>query len=121
MHASHGARMLAMGGTNTGGSQWPLLAVVLTALLVGDVAINAGLNLRRLAPTERVPLGELAMAQVGHVRGASDDQGEAELNSVPLDVYADPAHISNVLAPRSAVLCQLVMGLVMGYMLVTLV
>jgi hypothetical protein len=62
------------------------------------------------------------MAQGGeseYVRGASDGQGDDRTSKVPLDVHRGPTRISNVLAPRSAVLCQLVMGLVMGYMLVT--
>lgn len=123
MHASHGVGMLAMGGMSTRGAQWPLLAVVLTALLVGDVAINAGLNRRRLVPTQLAPVGELSMAQVGepgYVLGASGGQRDDPLSNVPLDVHRGPTRISNVLAPRSAVLCQLVMSLVMGYMLVTL-
>jgi hypothetical protein len=122
MHGSHGAAMLAMGATSRG-AQWPLLAVALTVLLFGDVAINAALNMRRLVPTERVPVGEMAMAQggeLGYAVGASNGQGDDQPNNVPLDVHAGPTDISNVLAPRSAVLCQLLMGLVMGYMLVTL-
>jgi hypothetical protein len=123
MHVSHGVRMLAMGGTSTSGSQWPVFAVVLTALIFGDVAINAALNLRRLGPTGRISVGELAMTQggePGYVRGASDGQGNDQSDNVPPDVHTGPTHLSRVLAPRSAVQCQLVMGLVMGYMLVTL-
>jgi hypothetical protein len=122
MQASHGSGMLEMGG-GTSGSQWPLFAVVLTVLVFGDVAINAALNLRPLAPTGRVGVGELAMTQAGepgYVRGASDDPVNDQMSSVPPDAHGAPTHRSSVLAPRSAVLCQLVMGLVMGYMLVTL-
>jgi hypothetical protein len=123
MHASHGAAMPAMGASSTGGAQWPLFAVVLTVLLFGDVAIDAGLSLRRLVSTERVPVEELAMAQggePGYALGASDGQSDNRSSNVPPDGHSGPTRISNVLAPRSAVLCQLVMGLVMGYMLVTL-
>ena len=123
MQASHGAGMLEMGGASTSGLQWPLFAVVLTILVFGDVAINAALNLRRLAPTGRISVGELAMAQGSnpeYVRGASDGPKRNESSNVPPDGHAGPTHRSSVLAPRSAVLCQLVMGLVMGYMLVTL-
>ena len=123
MHASHGAPMPAMGATSTGGSEWPFFAFVLTVLLLGDVAIDAGLSLRRLVSTESVPVGELAMAQgaePGYARRASNSQGDARSSNVALGVHRGPTRISNVLAPRSAVLCQLVMGLVMGYMLVTL-
>ena len=123
MQASHGAGMLEMGGTSTSGLQWPLFAVVLTVLVFGDVAINAALNLRRLAPTGRISVGELTMAQgsePGYVRGASAGQNQNQSSSVRPDDHAGPTHRSGALAPRSAALCQLVMGLVMGYMLVTL-
>jgi hypothetical protein len=123
MHTSHGVGMLAMGSTSASGSPWPLFAVALTVLLVGDVAVNAGLTLRRLMPAAPVPSRTLALAQVGeaaYVLDVADGRGEVQSINHPLDVTGRHERTSNFLAPRSAVICQLVMCLVMGYMLVTL-
>ena len=122
MHYSHGAGLLAMATAGTSASPWPLLAVVLTVLLIGDVAFNAVLNLRQLVPLPAVPFGELAMAEAdepGTARGGSSVDSNVQQGNVQLRVRQGPAHTSKVLAPRSAVVCQLVMCLVMGYMLVT--
>jgi hypothetical protein len=123
VHASHGAGNVRNGRDEHPGAHWPLLAVVLTERPFGEVAINAGLNLRRLVPTERVPVGESAMAQVGqpaYVLGAPDGHADGRPRNVPLDLHRGPTHISNVLAQLSAALCQLVMSLAVGYILVTL-
>ena len=96
--------------------RWPLLTVVIAVLLLGDGVLTFGLNLRH--EMRALPQGVLAMAraresEVGHggvVRDSSalheDRQGAA------------PA--PRQLAPRSVMVCQLAMSLVMGYMLLAL-
>jgi MFS family permease len=121
--SSHAASM-AMSGPHTGEAPWPILAGFLTVILVGDVAINAGLTLRRTTPANAMERPQLAMSEsrpnseritgagvVGVGEGVKTDVGGEQ---------CETGRRPGVLAPRSAVLCQLVMCLVMGYMLVTL-
>jgi Domain of unknown function (DUF5134) len=111
-HAFQGAGMLGMGTVGAGAAEWSIIAVLLTLLIFGDVAFNAGATLRLFAPLTVSSGGERASGQVGH-SGVSTGQQRGHSPTML-------AQRSAVLAPRSAVLCQLVMCLAMGYMLVTL-
>lgn len=116
---SSGTSNMSMSGLSGHGTTWPLLAFALTAILVSDVALNAAVTLRRLAPTSSLPVRALAMAQSGldeiDIRGSSGGTHRDEHVAL-----GGPNSHGHLLAPRSAVLCQLVMCLVMGYMLVSM-
>jgi hypothetical protein len=114
-----GSSSMSMSGLSGHGATWPLLAFALTAILVSDVALNAGVTLHRLAPASSLRVRALTMAQseldVAVIRGSSGGTHHDEHVA-----HGDPIRHAHLLAPRSAVLCQLVMCLVMGYMLVTM-
>jgi hypothetical protein len=94
---------MSMGGS--GAARWPLLTVALAVLLLGDGALTFGRNLRQVP----APLVHASMVPEGAVP-----------SSVALEVRPTVTSGSSVLAPRSVMVCQLVMSLVMGYMLVSL-
>jgi hypothetical protein len=116
-----GATAFGMGAAGMSAIRWPLLIVVITILLLGDGVLTFGLNLRQLVP-QRAQAG-LALAQVG---GGEAGNGGLEGTSVRDDavraeeVRAYSAPTARLLAPRSGMVCQLVMSLVMGYMLLSL-
>jgi hypothetical protein len=117
--SSHQMRMVGM-NMGAAASRWPLLTVALAVLLLGDGVLTFGRNLRQVQVV--VPLRESSLALAG---GGSSRFGST---SVMLDgrPTATPGSTpaltpgSSLLAPRSVMVCQLVMSLVMGYMLVSL-
>jgi hypothetical protein len=88
-----------MGTAGLNAARWPLVTVLIAALLLGDGALTFSFNRRQLALHSA--RADLAPARVGG--GTAVDGGTA------------------VLAPRSFMACQLVMSLAMGYMLLSLV
>jgi hypothetical protein len=112
--SGHGATGLAMGEMNA--ARWPLMTVLVAALLLGDGALTFGFNMRQLAPDRG--RSDLALARVGGGTAAPGDGPE----NTPARTGADPGTTGaeRVLAPRSGLVCQLVMSLVMGYMLLSL-
>lgn len=104
-----------MGGMGMGAARWPLLTIVIAVLLLGDGAFTFGLNIRNVVP-QRMGT-ELALARVGH--GAAPHGGQ-QMPPVTMAAGSGVASATGVLSPRSATLCQLVMSLVMGYMLLSL-
>jgi hypothetical protein len=123
MHTAHAAGMLAMNRASMSGTPWPIFAVVLTVLLVGDAAISAGFRLRGLASMAPASVGELAVRRAvdaTYALAVADGRAASHSSHEPSGTHDGPPPSSNLLAPRSALICQLVMCLVMGYMLVTL-
>jgi hypothetical protein len=102
--------MPGMAGAGVGAARWPLLTIGLAVVLLGDGALSFGLNFRHMMAR---PDGTMAMVRTD---GSGHRSGES---AVRLDARPGPA-TSTVLAPRSVMVCQLVMSLVMGYMLVSL-
>ncbi len=132
--SAHGAGMagMRMGALGASAPSWSLLAVVLAVLLCGDALIGVGLTLRPVAPRPARPRPEpelepelaLARMEQGSERGgsplpASLPSADGVQDAPSADGVQD-APPAAVLSPHSAVACQLVMSLVMGYMLVTL-
>jgi len=112
--SGHAAAALGMGEMNA--ARWPLMTILVAALLLGDGALTFGFNLRQLAPNRGRT--DLALARVGGGTAAPGDGPE----TTPVGSCAHPGTTGagRVLAPRSGMGCQLVMSLVMGYMLLTL-
>jgi hypothetical protein len=112
--SGHGAGAFGMGGMNA--TRWPLMTVLVAALLLGDGALTFGLNLRQLAPHRAH--ADLALARVSGGAAAHGDGSE----KTPVGGCGHPGTTgaARVLAPRSGMVCQLVMSLVMGYMLLSL-
>jgi hypothetical protein len=92
------------------------MTVLVAALLLGDGALTFGFNLRQLAPHRAH--ADLALARVSG--GAAVHGGGPEKTPVGSCVHPGPTGAARVLAPRSGMVCQLVMSLVMGYMLLSL-
>jgi hypothetical protein len=115
MGAPRGSAMVHMGAASMGAVRWPLLTVVIAVLLLGDGVLTFGLDLRHGVPA--TPQGALAMARVGETEGGG---GGARESSGHLDVRPGTGPTARRLAPRSVMVCQLVMSLVMGYMLLSL-
>jgi len=112
--SGHGAAAFGMGGMDA--ARWPLMTVLVAALLLGDGALTFGFNLRQLAPHRAH--ADLALARVSG--GAAVHGGGPEKTPVGSCVHPGPTGAARVLAPRSGMVCQLVMSLVMGYMLLSL-
>jgi hypothetical protein len=104
-----------MVGMAMGAARWPLLTIVIAVLLLGDGAFTFGLNIRKVVP-QRMET-ELALARVG---GGDAPRGGQQMPPVTRAAGSAVAAATGVLAPRSAMVCQLVMSLVMGYMLLLL-
>jgi Domain of unknown function (DUF5134) len=103
-----------MAGMSMGADRWPLVTIVVAVLLLGDGVFTFGLNIRSVV-SQRVAT-ELALAPVG---GGDVPGGPQQiLSGTRAGSSLDSPTV--VFAPRSAMLCQLVMSLVMGYMLLTL-
>lgn len=112
-----------MEGMAIGAARWPLLTIVIAVLLMGDGAFTFGLKMRNVVP-QRMET-ELALARVGE--GDTPHGGQhmspvlmAAGSSVDPITGAAVAPARGVLAPRSTMVCQLVMSFVMGYMLLSL-
>jgi hypothetical protein len=103
------AGMSGMSGM-AGAARWPLLTIGLAVVLLGDGALSFGLTLRQLMA--RLPDGGLAMVPTG---GSDGRSAAARFDPRP---SRRPATVA---APPWVMVCQLVMSLVMGYMLVSLV
>jgi hypothetical protein len=116
MGAPRGSAMLQMSAASMGAVRWPLLTVVIAVLLLGDGVLTFGLNVRHGLPA--TPQGVLAMARVGESEGGHG--GVARESPGHHEVREGAAPPVPQLAPRSVMVCQLVMSLVMGYMLLTL-
>jgi hypothetical protein len=114
MSAHRGSAMAHMSAM--GAARWPLMTIVIAGLLLGDGALTFGRNLRQMAlpPAGR----QLAMAGVGEPgRRPGGLPGESPVRR---DARQNLAANPDLLAPRSVMVCQLVMSLVMGYMLLSL-
>jgi Domain of unknown function (DUF5134) len=116
MGTPHGSAMLGMSAASMGAVRWPLLTVVIAVLLLGDGVLTFGLNVGHGVPAR--PQGVLAMARVGESEGGLGDVVRESPGD--LDVRDGTPAAARQLAPRSVMVCQLVMSLVMGYMLLTL-
>jgi hypothetical protein len=116
--SSHGAAMVMGGTAGLGSARWPVLTVALAVLLLGDGALTFGRDLRRLAPVgaAQVAMTPVATAQVSMATAAGS--GAARAN--PSGRLGFPSGAAPTLAPRSVMVCQLVMSLAMGYMLLSL-
>jgi Domain of unknown function (DUF5134) len=114
MGAAHGSAMLGMSAADAS-ARWPLLTIVLAILLLGDGVFTFGRNLRRTMPA--FPQGVLVRVGTNDpVRMHDAARGDGSMHR---DTRTGSAP-GVLLAPRSIMVCQLVMSLVMGYMLVSL-
>ena len=122
-----GSAMLHMSAASMSAVRWPLLTVLIAVLLLGDGVLTFGLNLRQGVPARAqglpaqglpaVPQGVLAMAGVGE---SGRDLGVGPESSRHPDAPDGAVAAARPLAPRSVMVCQLVMSLVMGYMVLSL-
>jgi hypothetical protein len=103
-----------MVGMAMGADRWPLVTIVVAVLLLGDGAFTFGLNIRNVVPQRMATELALAPAAGGNAAGGSQQMAPVMRAGLGL------ARPTTVLAPRSAMVCQLVMSLVMGYMLLAL-
>jgi Domain of unknown function (DUF5134) len=102
-----GSRMAGMSAV-----RWPLLTVALAVLLLGDGVITFRRNLRQMVPQVA---GDVPAASFVAEGGSP----LAPAGSVTVRVDA-PATMPLLLAPRAVMVCQLVMSVAMGYMLLSL-
>jgi hypothetical protein len=124
MGATHGTALLNMTGSSAG--RWPLPTIVLAILLFADGALTFGVNLHQRAP--RLSCSGMAMAHVDEhsfMRGEPHLESSAGWDNPPCSAPtngapANGAPTSGALTPRAVIVCQLVMSLVMGYMVVSL-
>jgi hypothetical protein len=92
--------------------RWPLLTVALAVLLLGDGVITFSRNLRQMAPQP---------AQEGSSGWPTGESGSGRVGPGAVKVRLDaPAAMPRLLAPRAVMVCQLVMSVAMGYMLLSL-
>jgi hypothetical protein len=113
MGASQRAGMLTLGATGTSAAGWSLLTIALAVLLFGDGALTFVHNVRRVVPqAQGASLSVALTEQPGLAPG-----GVPQESPLLVDQRRGVAQRSTTLAPRSAMVCQLVMSLVMGYML----
>ncbi len=110
------AATAGMAGMALGEARWSLLTVVLAVLLLSDGAFTFGLNIRNLVP-QRMH-AELSLARVG--AGDAVRGGEHVPPVTMAAGWGGAMSTGGALAPRSAMVCQFVMSLVMGYMLLSL-
>jgi hypothetical protein len=117
MGAPQRAGMMAMGAAGANAAPWSLLTIALAALLFGDGALTFGRSLRRVVPqSQGGTLSAGMMERPGPTQGAIRQEVSALV-----DVRQSEVPGAHVLAPRSVMVCQVVMSLVMGYMLLSLV
>jgi hypothetical protein len=121
---------MAMGGSGSA-TRFPTLALLLTLALVGYVIWNAD-RLTSLAPVTALramalPVGAVAApalpASAASAAGSEQSAiGTAtQVAHAPAEADAAPsAQARPPLSPRLAAACEIVMGLTMGYMLITL-
>jgi len=124
---------MAMGGPGSA-TRFPTLALVLTLALVGYVIWNAD-RLTSLAPVAAlramaVPVGAGAApalaasaASAAAAAGAEPSAGgtATQIAQAPTETDAAPSAMARPpISPRLAAACEIVMGLTMGYMLVTM-
>jgi Domain of unknown function (DUF5134) len=117
------AGMMAMGAAGTSAARWSFLTIVLAVLLFGDGALTFGRSMRQAPQPSLVtamPQGSPMSAAVAEGPGERP-VGLRQDAAVLVDVQQSEGHRAQVLAPRSVMVCQLVMSLVMGYMLLSLV
>jgi hypothetical protein len=112
--------MAGMKMSMAGAARWPLLTVALAVLLFGDGVFTFGRSLRQAA----VPTAHAAMASGGVGPSSMAFEGAQTLTQqTVIPQTLTPQTVTGgapPLAPRAAMVCQLVMSLVMGYMLVSL-
>jgi hypothetical protein len=111
--AEWGGSMSGSGMAAMSAVRWPLLTVALAALLLGDGALTFSRSVRQLVPAVAGD-GPVTRADPDEVAPGSESQG-----TVLVQVEA-PARAAQVLAPRAVMVCQLVMSVAMGYMLLSL-
>jgi hypothetical protein len=122
---------MAMGGSSATAARFPTLALVLTLALVGYVIWTADVftSLPTVSALRAmgVPVGTMVApalavgATSGGAAQSSAAETAAEITRAPTHPgAAQPARVSPPLSPRLAASCEIVMGLTMGYMLITL-
>jgi hypothetical protein len=109
------AGMMAAAGASA--APWSLLTIALAVLLFGHGAFAFGRTLRQAVPQYQGGTVSAAMIEgPGPSPGAITQEASALV-----DVQQREVHPPRTLAPRSVMVCQLVMSVVMGYMLLSLV
>lgn len=98
------------------GSRFSFLALVLALFMFGYV-VWLGDRLSARAPALAFPLTRRHALAVTSATGPSPEPGDP---AAPAPASACPASAPGFLAPRCAAVCQLAMGLTMGYMLIML-
>jgi hypothetical protein len=122
--APHRAGIMAMGAAGTSAARWSFLTVALAVLLFGDGALTFSRGLRQAVPQpyQAVPQPEArALAAALMERTDTGHGAMTGETSVLVDGRPRAPRPAPVLAPRSVMVCQFVMSLVMGYMLLSLV
>jgi hypothetical protein len=134
--AGTSASGMAMGGSSGSAARFPTLALVLTLALVGYVIwtadVFASLPAVSALRAMTVPVSAMvapplavgsASAGAASAGAAQPSAGKtvAEVTRAPAHLGAtQPAHARPPLSPRLAASCEILMGLTMGYMLITL-
>jgi hypothetical protein len=117
MGASQQAGMMAMGTAGASVAPWSFLTVAVALLLVGEGALTLGRSVRRAVPQPQAGTLSAQMTErSGLAQGGTSSRAFTVAEARPREVPG-----TRVLAPRSVMVCQVVMSLVMGYMLLSLV
>jgi hypothetical protein len=116
---------MAMGGSGSA-TTFPTLALALTLALVGYVIWNAD-RFTSLAPVATlramtVPVSAVVAPALAASAAAEPSAGTAtQVAQAPTDPdAAPPTRAGPPMSPRLAAACEIVMGLTMGYMLITM-
>jgi hypothetical protein len=118
MGSSQQGSMMAMGSSGAGAAPWSFLTVALALVLVGEGALTLGRTLRRVIPQ---PQGASLSAQMMAPSGGSHGATGPDASVLLVAARQSDVPSVRVLAPRSVMVCQVAMSLVMGFMLLSLV
>jgi hypothetical protein len=124
--AGSSGSVMAMGGSGSA-TAFPTLALVLTLALVGYVIWNAD-RFTSLAPVAAlramtVPVGAVVAPALSASTAAEPSAGGDATQVAQSSTYPDAAPSAQArppISPRLAAGCEIVMGLTMGYMLITM-